>query len=80
MTQLLERLLSTPEIRGSNPGIGKFYLLSSVIKRFFEKIKIKKKRQRKTQFRTNRLILKIEKFVGRSDDGDCGEQRLQLPV
>ena len=30
VTRLVERSALTPEIRGSNPDIGKFYLLSTV--------------------------------------------------
>ena len=37
--QLVERSLPTPEIRGSNPVIGKFYLLSAVLKNCVEKTK-----------------------------------------
>ena len=39
--QLVERSLLTPEIRGSIPVVGKVYLLLL----FFEKTKMKKKRQ-----------------------------------
>ena len=44
VAQLVERLLPTPEIRGSNPAIGKFYLLSTAfVKSCIEKTKIKEK-------------------------------------
>ena len=39
VAQLVERPLPTAEIRGSNPVIGKFYLVSAVIK--LQKIKKK---------------------------------------
>ena len=42
--QLVEQSLPKPEIRGSNPVIGKFYLLSTVLKTSTEKTKIKRKR------------------------------------
>ena len=32
VAQLVERLLPIPEIRGSNPVNGKFYLLSAILK------------------------------------------------
>ena len=41
MAQLIERLLPTPEIRSSNPDIGKILSTHCTI----EKTKIKKKRQ-----------------------------------
>ena len=41
LAQLVEQLLRKPEIRGSNPVIGKFYL---PITQKIEKMKIKKKR------------------------------------
>ena len=43
VARLIEQTLLTPDIRGSNPAIGKLYLLFSVIKSCNEKIKIKKK-------------------------------------
>ena len=42
MAQLVEQLLRTTEIRGSNPVIGKFYLPIVQFKKM-EKMKIKKK-------------------------------------
>ena len=33
VAQLVERLLQIPEVRGSNPVVGKFYILSAVLKR-----------------------------------------------
>ena len=42
VTQLVERSLLTPEICGSNPVIGKFYLLSILLKDL-----LKRRKQRK---------------------------------
>ena len=50
VVQLVERSLPTPEVRGSNPVIGKFICTINCI----EKTKIKKKEAGKAQFLTSR--------------------------
>ena len=63
--QLVEQSLPKPEIRGSNPVIGKFYLLSTVMKTCTEKTKINKKRHgmahSKKIRRISRLCFYIQK-------------------
>ena len=43
MTQLVEWSLPTPEFSGSNPAIGKFYVVLTVSKFCVERTRIKKK-------------------------------------
>ena len=43
VAQLVEQLLPTSEIRSLNPFIGKFYLLSFLLKTALKKTRIKKK-------------------------------------
>ena len=47
MVQLTARPLPIPEDPDSNPVIGKFYLVSTVLKSFLDKTKIKKKEAKK---------------------------------
>ena len=50
VAQLVEHLLPPSDIRGSNPVIGKFYLLPAALKRYW-KAKNKKKSLGKAQFK-----------------------------
>ena len=44
VAQLVERLLATPEIRGSNPAIGKIYIEQCLLSTVLKRQKINKKR------------------------------------
>ena len=50
MAQLVEWLLLTFEVRGSNPVIGKFYIEHLFTLNYIEKTKIKEKRDREWPF------------------------------
>ena len=50
MAQLVERSLPMPEVRGSNPVIGKNLLISKICQLCIENTKIKKKRPEMAQF------------------------------
>ena len=53
VAQFVERSLPTPEIRGLNPVIGKFYLLSTVFKKLYWKNENKEKEAGKGPFLKN---------------------------
>ena len=49
VTQLVDRLLPTPEVHRSNPVIGNFYIEHLFTINYIEKTKIKKKRPEMAQ-------------------------------
>ena len=52
MTQLVDQLLSTPEVPGLNPNIGKIYFDHFLNVNRIERTKIKKKRPGMSNFKT----------------------------
>ena len=65
VAQLVERFLPIPEVRGSNPVIGKKYIEHFTVN-CIENTKIKKKRPGRAQFLKNKTKLSLKQFRKKS--------------
>ena len=83
VTQLVERSLLIPEICGSNPVIGKFYITYNITVNCIDKTKIKKKRPRMAHFLKNNNKLCLDTLgsdcdaVGRAVASDSRDLRFE---